>query len=88
MVVGVDVLQRDRGELRGELRGQSDGQRHPSLQLGVSAGAVIVIVIIIASLALQQQSVSQLYYYTRCLGLYVHINIVISHTKYIRYSEV
>ena len=55
LVEGVDVLQRDSGELRGELRGQSDGQRHPSLQLGVSAGAVIVLVIIIASLGLQQQ---------------------------------
>ena len=50
LVVGVDVLQGDCGELRRELRGQSDGQWHPSLQLGVGAGAVIILVIIIASL--------------------------------------
>ena len=50
LVVGVDVLQGYRGELRRELRGEPDGERHPSLQLRVGTGAVILLVIIVPGL--------------------------------------
>ena len=50
LVVGVDVLERDGGEVGRELGGQSNGKRHPALQLRVGAGAVLLLIVVVASL--------------------------------------
>ncbi len=59
-VVGVDVFQRRRHQLRRELCRHPDGQRHPALQGRVGKGAVLVVVIVVADLIECNQSIIML----------------------------
>ena len=61
LVVGVDVLKRDGGEVWRELCSQSDGQWHSTLQLGICAGTILLLVIIIPSLNIENILVSHNY---------------------------
>jgi hypothetical protein len=50
LVVGVDVLKRDGGELRRELCGHPDREGHSPFELWICCGAVLILIILIASL--------------------------------------